>query len=192
MSVIGSIKSGSHCPSNQSHQPTNPAKRPRYHVDPGAKNKQGADKIQQPTDTLGLHSVGSGKLNALQKRCYSEPRRDVDGKSVAAITEMRLFRKRGSQPTTYLSVRRLVSCGAGPRRRGRAGRVRRAGGVGLCTRGEGRSVRASGSLPLQRDEALLLLSSPVRSSTRRDSRPHGRPRRCPRHGDCGVRPSPSR
>ena len=72
MSVIGSIKAGSRCPSNESHQPTDPAKCPRYHVDPGPKNKQRADKIQQPTDTLGLHSVGSGKLSALQNRCFRE------------------------------------------------------------------------------------------------------------------------
>ena len=95
MSLIGSTKSGPQRPSNESHQPTDPAESPRHQVDPGAKNEQRADKIQQPTNALGLHSLGSGKLSALQNRCNREPRRDVDAKSVAVITDLRLFRKKG-------------------------------------------------------------------------------------------------
>ena len=78
MSVIGSIKSSPHRPSNESHQPTDPAECRRYKVNPGAKNEQRADKIQQPTDTLGLHSLSSGKLSTRQNRGNREPCRDVE------------------------------------------------------------------------------------------------------------------
>lgn len=64
MSLIGSTTSGPQGKSNESHQPTDPSESPRYQVDPGAKNEQRADKIQQPTNALGLHTLGSGKLSA--------------------------------------------------------------------------------------------------------------------------------
>ena len=86
MSVIGSILSGSHRPSNESHQPTDPAESSRYQVDPGAKNEQRTDKIQHPTDSLGLHNLVSGKLSTRQNRGIGEPRRDGEDRSVAGIT----------------------------------------------------------------------------------------------------------
>ena len=39
-------------------KPTDPAESSRHQVDPGATNEQRADKIQQPTNALGLHSLG--------------------------------------------------------------------------------------------------------------------------------------
>ena len=39
VSLIGSTKSGPQRPSNESHQPTDPAESPRHQVDPGAKNE---------------------------------------------------------------------------------------------------------------------------------------------------------
>jgi hypothetical protein len=86
VSVIGSILPGSYRPSNESHQPTDPAESSRYQVDPGAKNEQRADKIQHPTDTLGIHNLVSGKLSTRQNRGIREPLRDVEDRSVAAIT----------------------------------------------------------------------------------------------------------
>jgi len=66
VSVVASIMLGPHRPSNEGHQPTGPAESRRYQVNPGAEHEQRADKIQQPTDAVGLHSFRSGKPSTNQ------------------------------------------------------------------------------------------------------------------------------